>query len=202
LLRLKAQRAMEEQKWEEARVPLQRLVELYPGQKGGDTAYRSLVATYRAVGDTRGELDVLRQWCAVDDEAPDAYIRVMELAAAENEWPTVLRNAERYLAVNPLVAPPYRYLAQASTELADVSTAIVALRTLLQLDVPDRADVHYQLAQLLHGRGDLVDAKRHALLALEETPRYRAALSLLLTMSRTLIGVAPAEILPPLKKSE
>lgn len=206
LLRLRAQRLIEEQKWEEARVPLQRLVELYPQQKGGETAYRTLTATFRALGDTAGELTVLRQWCDVDDEATDAYIRLMELAAAESDWKVVARNAERYLAVNPLVPPPYRYLAQAATELGDVSTAIVASRTLIQLDVPDRADVHYQLARLLHGRGDMVEAKRHALLALEETPRYRAALSLLLDLSRAPLGrdrsaTSVDTILPP-KKAE
>jgi hypothetical protein len=131
----------------------------------------------------------------------------MELAAAEKDWPTVARNSERYLAVNPLVPPPYRYRAQAAAAMGDDSSAIVAWRTLIQLDVPERADGHFQLASLLHKRGDGDEARRHALLALEETPRYRAALGLLLEMSRsraekakdpasaeTLIAVPP---LPP-----
>lgn len=205
LLRLKAQRLMQEQKWAEAKVPLQRLVELYPQQKGSDSAYRPLVAAFKALSDTAGELAVLRQWCEVDDEAPDAYLRLMELAAATKDWPTVARNAERYLAVNPLVPPPYRYLAQATTETGDVSSAIVASRTLIQMDVPDRADVHYQLARLLQRRGDLVEARRHAVLALEETPRYRAALGLLLDLSRqppaTESTPAPAPQ-PSVKKAE
>lgn len=98
--------------------------------------------------------------------------------------------------MNPLVPPPYRHLAQAAAALGDDSTAVVAWRTLLQLDVPERADAHFQLARLLHKRGEDADARRHALLALEETPRYRAALQLLREISRARPGpgASPAEV--------
>jgi tetratricopeptide (TPR) repeat protein len=201
LLRNSAQRLVEQQKWTEAKVPLQRLVELYPEQKGGETPYRPLVAAFRALNDTAGELEVLKKWVEVDDEAADAYLRLMELAAAEKDWATVARNSERYLAVNPLVPPPYRYLAQAAAASGDDSTAVVAWRTLIQLDVPERADGHFQLAGLLHKRGDTAEARRHALMALEETPRYRAALRLLLELSRARADkveapTSPASLLP------
>ena len=203
LLRLNAQRLIEQQKWVEAKVPLQRLVELYPEQKGGESPYRSLVAALRALNDTESEREVLKKWVEVDDEATDAYLRLMELAAAEKDWAAVARNSERYLAVNPLVPPPYRYLAQAAAGSGDDSAAVVAWRTLIQLDVPERADGHYQLAKLLHKRGDDVEARRHALLALEETPRYRAALRLLADLSRERARKAsappanPETVLPP-----
>lgn len=206
LLRLKAQKLIEQQKWEEAKAPLQRLVELYPQQKGGDAAYRQLVAAFKALNDTAGERAALKKWVEVDDEATDAYLRIIELAVAEQDWATVARNCERYLAVNPLVAPPYRYLAQAAAGTGDDSTAVVAWRTLIQLDVPERADAHYQLARLLHKRGDTAEARRHALLSLEETPRYRAALRLLLEMNRQpgagLPATPPTEPIPVPKKAE
>ncbi len=184
LLRSKAQRLIEQQKWVEANTPLQRLVELYPAQKSGDSSYKSLVAVLRTLNDVAGERAMLQKWADVDDEATEAYLRLMELAAAEQDWPAVTRNAERYLAVNPLVPPPYRYLAQAAAGTGDDSTAMVAWRTLIQLDVPERADAHYQLARLLHKRGDLSEARRHVLLVLEETPRYREALRLLAEINR------------------
>jgi hypothetical protein len=40
---------------------LERLVELYPQQKGGESAYRPLVAAYRALNDTAGERGSLRR---------------------------------------------------------------------------------------------------------------------------------------------
>lgn len=205
ILRLEAQRLMEQQKWVEARTPLQRLVELYPQQKGSDSVYRSLVAAHRALNDGPAERATLQRWAEVDDEATEAYLRLMELAAADKDWPTVARNSQRYLAVNPLVPPPYRFLAQASAAMDDDSAAVVAWRTLLQLDVPERADGHYQLAQLLRRRGDVAEARRHVLMALEETPRYRDALRLLLDLDRARADKikatpAPESVLPEEKK--
>ncbi len=206
LLRTKAQRLVGEKKWDEARKPLERLVELYPQQKGGESSYGTLVTVLRNLKDQAGELAVLRKWVEVDDEATEGYLRLMELAAAEKDWPTVARNSERYLSVNPLVPPPYRYLAQAAAGLGDDSGAVVAWRTLIQLDVPERSDAHYELARLLHRRGDSSEARRHLLLALEETPRYRAALQLLREISRVRLeagpGAAPVENLLPTKKTE
>lgn len=190
LLKLHAERFVREKNWTEAKGVLARLVELYPSQKGGDTAYRPLVAAWRALGDTAAERHVLTTWAAIDDEAPDAYLRLMELAAADRDWPAEARNAERYLAVNPLVAPPYRNLAQASTELGDVPAAIGAWRTLIRLDPPDPADAHFQLARLLVRHGDTDEARREVLLALEEAPRFREALKLLLEIDRPAAGSA------------
>ena len=84
--------------------------------------------------------------------------------------------------MNPLVALPYRYLAQASEAQGQTSAAIEADRALLQLDPPNPAEAHFHLAQLLHQTGDPA-ARRHVLQALEEAPRYRAALQLLLRMN-------------------
>ncbi len=206
VLKTKSQRWTEQQKWAEAVVPLRRLVELYPGQKGSDSAYRPLVTALRTLGDAPGELAMLKKWTEVDDEATDGFLRLMELGAAASDWATVKQNAERYLGVNPLVAPPYRYLAQAAAGLGDDSAAVVAWRTLIQLDVPERADAHYQLARLLHQRGDTGEARRHVLLALEETPRYRSALQLLLEIGRTPpgppAGSPPLEVPGPTKRTE
>ena len=184
LLRHRAQQLLELKLPDQAKVPLQRLIQLYPQQKGGDSAYRLLVAALRQLNDRDGEKAALRRWIEIDDEAPDAYLRMMELASADKDWSTVSRSAERYLAVNPLVAPPYRYLARASTENGDVAAGIVAWRTLLQLDVPDKSDVHFELARLLHRRGEEAEARTQTLYSLEETPRYREALRLLVELKR------------------
>jgi tetratricopeptide (TPR) repeat protein len=196
MLRLKAQRAIEQQNWEEAKAPLQRLAELYPEQKGSDSAYRMLATSLRALGDSAGERAALKKWADVDDEATEAYLRLMELGAAEKDWPAVSLNAERYLAVNPLVPAPYRYVAQAATATNDDSTALVAWQTLIQLDVPERADAHYQVARLQQKRGDAGEARRHVLLALEDTPRYREALRLLLELSRERPAASAASAAP------
>ncbi len=179
---LRAQEFVENKNWTEAKPVLQRLIELYPGFTGQDSAYRLLAATYRALGDTNSEKIVLAQFAENDDEATDAYLRLMEIAAAAQDWPSVTKNGLRYLAVNPLTAAPYRFLAQTAEKSNDTQSAITAYRALLELDPPDPAEVHFHLAQLLHLSGDPA-ARRHVLQALEQAPRYRAALRLLLEIN-------------------
>ena len=105
------------------------------------------------------------------------------------DWPTVLKYADRYLAVNPLVIAPHRFLAKASAERGDTATAIRSNRIMLTLDPPDPTDVHYQLAKLLYATGS-PEARRHVVMALEYAPRYQDALRLLQKIAET--SPAPA----------
>jgi tetratricopeptide (TPR) repeat protein len=107
----------------------------------------------------------------------------MELAEKAGDWKSVSQNAERCLAVNPLIPQPYRGLSRASEELGETRTAIVAYEKLLLLDPADPADVHFRLGQLLRS-SDAASAKRHVLQALEEAPRFRAAHQLLLEFAQ------------------
>jgi cytochrome c-type biogenesis protein CcmH/NrfG len=105
-----------------------------------------------------------------------------ELAAPTGDWTAVVDNVERCLAVDPLSATPYQLLAQAGKHTGNDSQAILANSALLQLDPPNPAEVHFDLAQALRRSGDPA-ARRHVLQALEDAPRYRAALKLLLEMN-------------------
>ncbi len=170
---------VEDKQWAEAKPILQQLIEAYPDSVGPESPYRMLAAAHRALGETNLEREVLEKFAAKDDEAQDAYGRLMELGIALKNWPSVETNALRYLAVNPLVPPPYRYLAQASEQIGNTRRGILAYRALLQLDPPDLAETHFKLAELFHKTGD-PSARRQVLQALEEAPRYPAALQLLL----------------------
>jgi tetratricopeptide (TPR) repeat protein len=196
-LTVRAGRLVEQKEFEQAKKPLQKLLELYPAQTGADSAYRILALVHRALGETNAERQVLAGLAERDNEATDAYLRLMELGAASADWPAVVQNAQRYLAVDPLVAPPYRFLAQAGEQTAQAETAIAAYSALLQLDPPNPAEVHFRLAQWLCRAGDPA-ARRHVLQALEDAPRYQAALRLLLeinsksSQAKTNAGEKPA----------
>ena len=204
VLLLRSRQLMEAKKWGEARTLLTRLVENHPTAKGGDSPYRALATVLRELGDKVAERETLAAWAALDDEATEAYLRLIELATEAKDWPAVAKNADRFLGVNPLVAPPWRALAQAAAEQGDTKTAITAWRTLLRLDPPDPAGAHFQLAQLLLKNGDKGEARGETLLALEEAPRYREALQQLLELSRTGVEVVlptPEPVAaPPLPK--
>jgi tetratricopeptide (TPR) repeat protein len=180
-------------KWSEAKGPLEQLLELYPAQKGKDSAYPLLTHVHRVLGETNEEMRVLKRYVAEDDEASDAFLRLAELATQSGDWAEVRRNSERFLSVNPLVAAPYRYMALAAENQGEPAVAISANRTLLLLDPPNPSEVHYRLARLLHQSKD-PGAKRQLLMALEDAPRHRAGLELLLELNR---GATNATKPPP-----
>jgi tetratricopeptide (TPR) repeat protein len=180
-----AQTLVAGRRWEEAKAPLRQLLALYPDDVGPDSAYRLLAAAHRQLGEKDEEREVLERLASLDADAVDAYLRLMELCAEEEDWAGTARNAERMLAVNPLVPAPQRYLARAAEELGSPKQAIRACRALLQMAPVDPALAHYQLARLLQQTGDLQEARRQVLQALEEAPRFRAAHRVLLEIVRT-----------------
>jgi tetratricopeptide (TPR) repeat protein len=167
--------------WTEAKVPLQKLIELYPNQYEPDSAYALLARVHRELHEADAELAILKKLTELSAEATEAFERLIELARERQDWPEMLANAERYTGVNPLNPLPHRAKAEADEALGKKSDAIAGYRMVLQLDPLDPAEVHYRLARLLRETGDPA-AKRELLLALEEAPRFRAALKLLLEM--------------------
>ncbi len=177
-----AREALAGKKWAAAKPALVRLIALYPTQTGPECAYALLGAAHRQMGETNQEREVLGKLAPLESDDTATFLRLMELDAAVQDWPGVAENAERFLAVNPLVPQPYRFLAQAAEESGKRESAIRAYERLLLLDAPDPAEEYYRLARLLDEKGDARGAKRQALQALEEAPRFTAALRLLLKL--------------------
>ena len=177
-----ARKLVSQKQWESAKAPLQKLVDLYPDQTGENNACVMLVSVHHGLGETNQERSVLEKWAALDNNALDAFLRLMQLGENVGDWKTVAQNADRFLAVNPLLPQPYRFLGRASEEVGDAPQAIGAYQKILLLDPPDPAEVHFRLATLQHNRNDPA-AKRHTLQALEEAPRFRDAHRLLLELA-------------------
>ena len=185
LLQRRARKALAEKKWEAAKEPCRELIKLFPHQSGGDSAYLMLARAHRELKELKDEREVLDRFVVLTDDAFDVYLRLMELGAKAKDWAAVRSNAERALAVNPLLSVPYRHLAEAAEALKQADAAIGAWQTVLKLDPRDPAEAHYRLARLLHSENH-PDAKRHLLMALEEAPRFREAHRLLLKMNGEL----------------
>jgi tetratricopeptide (TPR) repeat protein len=174
-LRRQAGQLVEAKQWSAAKPVLQELAKIHPA-----SAYPLLAQAHRALKETADERATLEKLAELENDLPDAYLRLIELAAAKKDWKAVERNVQRMLAVNPLVPAPYRELMPAAEALEHVDEAVRAAEALLLLDESDPAETHYRLAKLLHRQGSLESARRHVLQALEEAPRYRAAQRLLL----------------------
>ena len=183
-LQQRAARAIDAKDWAAAKEPLRRLITLFPRQTGAESAQAQLARVHRALNESAEERAVLQNLAALDAAAPDVYQRLIELATEAGDWEDVVRQARRFLAVNPLVPAPHRALAAAADKTGAAPVGVTAWRTLLALDPPNPAEAHFQLARWLHRTGD-PEARRHVLLALEDTPRHRAALRLLLSIDGT-----------------
>ena len=169
------------QRWLDAKLSLLRIIALYPDQHDSGSAYAMLALAHRKLGETAGEEAMLNKVAELCGDAPAAYERLMEIAAARKDWRTVLANAAQFTAVNPLAPAPYRSIAEAREATGDKPAAIRAYRTMLSLNPPDQPEIHFRLARILLATGDAA-AKREVLLAIEEAPRFREAHSLLLEM--------------------
>jgi tetratricopeptide (TPR) repeat protein len=177
-----AQNLLLAKKWAEAKVPLQKLIELYPDQCEADSAYSLLARAHRELGESEAELTVLTKQADLASDAVETFARLAEIHAARQDWPRVRDYAARLAAVNPLRPEPHRWAAQAGEATGERRAAIAAYRTLLSLEPSNPADTHFRLARLLHAERDPA-AKRHVLLALEEAPRFREAHALLLELA-------------------
>ncbi len=177
-----AARLVKEEKWPEAQAEIEKLRSAYPDYIGEDNASMLLAAVHRRTSNPAAERAALEELAARDGNAGPAYLRLMELEEAAGDWKAAARDARRLLAVNPLTSAPYRQLARASERLGDDTEAVAAYRSLAILDDTDPAEVHHRLAHLLARLGKKDEARREALKALEEAPRFLEAHRLLLEL--------------------
>jgi tetratricopeptide (TPR) repeat protein len=195
-LRRLARLQMQQRQYDEAAATLATMLRLYPQDASADGPYALLASLHRARGDADQERQVLTRWAELTADQVELFARLTELALAAEDWDLARQTAERWLGVNPLIAAPHRAAARAAAALGDVRLAIDSYRALLLLDPFDPAEIHYQLARWLFRQGDRAAARRHALLALEQTPRFRAAHRQLLQIVRDRPPDPPGPAVP------
>ncbi len=184
----KAKQLVAARQWEVAKEPLTTILADPANQTGAVGAHTLLAKVHRALGDNEAELAELTKIAELSPDSTEAFERLMELGAARRDWPAVLLNAERFIAVNPFSPESYRRQGEAFEATGKKPAATVAYGKMLEFHPPDAPEIHYRLARLLVA-DDAARAKREVLLALEEAPRFRAALELLLTMQETPASV-------------
>jgi tetratricopeptide (TPR) repeat protein len=178
-----ARQLMTEENWEQAKQPLQRMIELYPEQTAQDNAYTLLARVHHQLEETEAEAEVLKRLAQISANAATAYGRLIEIGVEQEDWDQVVTNGRRYLAVDPLLGSVYWRMGQAHEALEQPEAAIGAYQCLSHLDHGDPVDLNYRLARLFQDR-DPDQAKRHLLDALADAPRFRAGHKLLLEMRK------------------
>ena len=174
----------------EAKSVLETLAQKFDDKSVHPVILDLLVAVYRGLKDEDSELKTLESYLAVGDDHLDAYRRLAEIYQGRADWEKVRGIVERMLAVNPLRVEPYRWLATAGENLQDEGVTSRALECLLEFETTDLAQTHYRIAKIKLRQNQISAAKRHVLLALEEAPRFRDALKLLIKIRAEEGGTA------------
>ncbi|MDB5336392.1 MAG: Tetratricopeptide repeat protein [Planctomycetaceae bacterium] len=192
-----ARQLVAEKKWDAANDTLKAMLTLYPGDEGGDGLYPLMARVAKELNDPAAERAAWEALAQLSDDNLEMIARMTELTSQAGEWELAKKYTERWLAVNPLQPVPHRLAAAAAEKLNDDALAVDSYRALLLLDPIDAAELHLQMAKTLQRTGALSEAKRHALLAVEEAPRFRAAHRQLLDIIAATEQATPANPPPP-----
>jgi tetratricopeptide (TPR) repeat protein len=169
---------MDNESWANARELLETLIDEGTYFPDPENLHRLHAHVCRELGDEEAEKASLLTIVSHQADQLPAVRRLLDLAQADGNWAEVAQWSDAWLAIDPLGATPWRARLEAHLALDEPTVARAAGETLLRLDPPDRAAIHFQLASLLEP-SDSSAARRHVLQALEEAPRFREAYELL-----------------------
>ncbi len=166
----------------EALKPLEDLVRrgAITGSPGGPL--EMLADTYGKLGQTDKQRRALEKLITLSDDALPALRQLAEFAQQDEDWAALANYARKILAVHPLLPLGHEYLATAADRLENPADTVTALTALTQFDPVDPAGLDYRLAAAHAKAGDKQQATKHVIAALDEAPRYRDALRLLLEL--------------------
>jgi tetratricopeptide (TPR) repeat protein len=174
--------AMERKEWESARVKAEQLIAMWPEDPSDEGIYWQLAIICRALGDVPAERDALVQLVSRASSPREGLLRLIEMDRERAAWSDVLRWCELLVGIQPINDVIQDYRSQAATQVADHDKALRALKAMVAMDPIDPAGVFFRMAQASAALKNTNQAKRYCLQALEESPRYREALELLVQL--------------------
>lgn len=181
-LRRHAELALAKQQFAEAKHSLQRieLLGAMTNERGGPMEWMATIE--QEIGDKKSQRQVLQEIVSQSSDALDLITELIRLDLDDDRWQSVVDLAERAIGVQPLRIDFHDALATASMKSNQPDRAIAALDSMTALKPIDPIAHDYRLAQAYHDAGEDTLAKEHLLDALEQAPRYRDALELLLAI--------------------
>ena len=165
-----AAKFLEEGNWTEAKILAEGIIREVPDNREEYNPYEVLAAAHKGLGDARGERAALLKLYSLDANRSEAAARLLKIEGSD------ARDADRLLEINPFQDQAYRNLAKANASPEDYGS-------LLALEPRDASRLHYELAVILK-ETDPETAIRHTLQALEDNPRFKLALDLLVTLKK------------------
>jgi tetratricopeptide (TPR) repeat protein len=177
-------RLVEDERWEEALPFLERAKALFPEYAGAGSAYLQLAGVHRRAGRLEAAAAELEAAVAINETDYESHRTLAGLYRELGRPQQELGVLERLLFVYPKEAAVHMRMAELYRELDRPQGVIRARRAVVALGPPDRADALYRLARAHFEAGEMDDARRQVLLALELAPGFAEAQRLLLDLHR------------------
>lgn len=171
---------------------LERAKSLFPEYAGDDSPYWQLARVYKERGELEqaaAELDVLT---AINERSYAARIQLAELRESLNDMRGAAAALEQAIYIYPMGMELHLRLAELYAVLGDWTGAVRERQAVLALNPVDRAEALYQLAQVYFDAGDLDNARRTVLRALEDAPNFQKAQELLLQIHNRIEAGEPS----------
>jgi tetratricopeptide (TPR) repeat protein len=165
---------------DEARAAFDRAATLLPAAAGADSPYVELAKVAEEGGHAALAREALERAVAGHPTALDLSRRLFELATAAGDEPRIEVAASRIAEVDPFDAAAHAALGRLALARGDSAQAIERFRTALLAAPADPVSAHTDLAEALLAAGEADAAKREAIAALEQAPRYVRAQEILL----------------------
>ncbi|MEO5822496.1 MAG: tetratricopeptide repeat protein, partial [Vicinamibacteraceae bacterium] len=165
---------------DQARKVLERAVPLVPQTMGDESALALLAGLTQERGDVDTALGQLDAVVKASHTAIESARKLMTLGRQANQLARARVGAERVLTLDPFDGAAHAEVGRAALAAGDIPAAIAALERGLALKPADIVTQHTDLAEAYLRAGRPDDARKHAILALEQAPRFERAQELLL----------------------
>jgi tetratricopeptide (TPR) repeat protein len=165
---------------DQARTVLERAVPLVPQTMGDESALALLAGLSQDRGDVDAALEQLETAVKISHTAIESARKLMTLGRQANQLTRARTGAERVLTLDPFDGGAHAEVGRAALAAGDIPAAITALERGLTLRPADIVTQHTDLAEAYLRAGRADDARKQAILALEQAPRFERAQELLL----------------------
>ncbi len=167
----------------EAETYLKKAQQLFPTYTEPGHPYQLLGTMYLENNREDEALAEFIAWGRIDENTTEPLLRAAEIYRQRKEWASAVKMLELSVYINPYDQKVQEWLGEAAMKAEDWSTAITAYRVLVGLNTTDPAGVHYELARAWLASGQIREAKRETLRALEIAPSFVEAQELLLKIA-------------------
>jgi tetratricopeptide (TPR) repeat protein len=174
-----------QQRWREVVAPAQRAAAFFPGYADEGSAYHLMAQAYAARGTSAEALAAYRAIVTANDAAVKENIALADLLLTAGDSAAALSALDRAVRITPFDAALHGRLAVLAGQRQSHGIAVRSRAAVVALKPSNLADAHFQLARAQAAAGDLAEARRSVLRALDIAPAFEEAQALLLSLPRS-----------------